>query len=76
MKLKEKNMERLDLTLDYLIDMTFDSHNYREWKDVPSEHRAAIAILRRLIGQAASSKLQEASYKNKTVASSRQIIII
>ena len=51
MKLKEKNMERLDLTLDYLIDMTFDSHNYREWKDVPSEHRAAIAMLRKLIKQ-------------------------
>ena len=51
MKLKEKNMERLDLTLDYLIDMTFDSHNYREWKDVPSEYRAAIAMLRKLIKQ-------------------------
>ena len=63
MKLKEKNMERLDLTLDYLIDMTFDSHNYREWKDVPSEHRAAIAILRRLIGQATSHKPQATSFK-------------
>ena len=44
-------MDRLDLTLDYLIDMTFDSHNYREWKDVPSEYRAAIAMLRKLIKQ-------------------------
>ena len=49
MKLKEKNMERLDLTLDYLIDMTFDSHNYREWNDIPAEDRAAIAVLRKLI---------------------------
>jgi hypothetical protein len=35
MKLKKQNADRLDLTLDYLVDMTFDSHNYKDWNDVP-----------------------------------------
>jgi hypothetical protein len=37
MKLKKQNADRLDLTLDYLVDMTFDSHNYKDWNDVPIE---------------------------------------
>jgi hypothetical protein len=49
MKLKQKNINRIDLTLDYLIDMTFDSHNYKNWNDVPIEYRSTIAILRKLI---------------------------
>jgi hypothetical protein len=51
MKLKKQNTDRLDLTLDYLIDMTFDSHNYKNWDDVPMEHRSSIALLRKLIGE-------------------------
>ena len=46
-----QNTDRLDLTLDYLIDMTFDSHNYKNWDDVPMEHRSSIALLRKLIGE-------------------------
>ena len=51
MKLKKQNTDRLDLTLDYLIDMTFDSHNYKNWDEVPMEHRSSIALLRKLIGE-------------------------
>ena len=51
MKLKKQNADRLDLTLDYLIDMTFDSHNYKNWDDVPMEHRSSIALLRKLIAK-------------------------
>ena len=51
MKLKKQNTNRLDLTLDYLIDMTFDSHNYKNWDEVPMEHRSSIALLRKLIGE-------------------------
>ena len=51
MKLKKQNTDRLDLTLDYLIDMTFDSHNYKNWDDVPMEHRSSISLLRKLIGE-------------------------
>jgi len=49
MKIKQKNINRIDLTLDYLTEMTFDSHNYKNWNDIPIEHRSAIAILRKLI---------------------------
>ena len=49
MKLKKQNADKLDLTLDYLIEMTFDSHNYKDWNDVPIEHRASIVLLRKLI---------------------------
>jgi hypothetical protein len=51
MKLKKQNADRLDLTLDYLIDMTFDSHEYKDWNDVPIEHRSSIALLRKLIAK-------------------------
>ena len=51
MKLKKQNADRLDLTLDYLEDMTFDSHNYKDWNDVPIEHRSSIALLRKLIAK-------------------------
>ena len=56
MKLKQKNINRLDLTLDYLIDMTFDSHNYENWKDIPIEYRSAIKILRKLISNSQGRK--------------------
>ena len=51
MKLKKQNADRLDLTLDYLVDMTFDSHDYKDWNDVPIEHRSSIALLRKLIAK-------------------------
>jgi hypothetical protein len=51
MKLKKQNADRLDLTLDYLVDMTFDSHEYKDWNDVPIEHRSSIALLRKLIAK-------------------------
>jgi hypothetical protein len=51
MKLKKQNADRLDLTLDYLIDMTFDSHEYKDWNDVPIEYRSSIALLRKLIAK-------------------------
>jgi len=55
-KLKQKNIDRIDLTLDYLIDMTFDSHNYKNWNDVPIEYRATIATLRKIIGKIKNSE--------------------
>jgi hypothetical protein len=51
MKLKKQNADRLDLTLDYLIDTTFDSREYKDWNDVPIEHRSSIALLRKLIAK-------------------------
>jgi hypothetical protein len=55
-KLKQKNIDRIDLTLDYLIDMTFDSHNYENWNDVPIKYRATIATLRKIIGKIKNSE--------------------
>jgi hypothetical protein len=49
MKIKQENLNRINLTLDYLTEMTFDSHNYENWKDIPIEHRSSIAIIRKLI---------------------------
>jgi hypothetical protein len=57
MKLKKQNADRLDLTLDYLIDMTFDSHEYKDWNDVPIEHRSSIALLRKLIAKTNKQEL-------------------
>ena len=51
MKLKKQNADRLDLTLDYLIDMTFDSNDYNDWNDFRIENRSSIALLRKLIAK-------------------------